>query len=295
MLHAGGAWADALAAVERARTRLADPPHPAIGMAHYELGELHRLQGDVTEAEIAYRLAHGAGRDPQPGLALLRLAEGRIDAAETSIESALDQAPDDLARLELLPAYTEIMLAAGRQHAAEAAADELDRLADDTAPVLHASRPGPRCRAPRRRPSERGGHHAARRAVALAAARRPVRGGTRARAAGRCVPQLDDHDRARLECDAAREALEELGARPALAELDRLDPGASDGVDAGPLTEREVEVLRLVADGHTNRGIAEELAISEKTVERHLGNVFTKLDVSNRAAATAWAYDHHVL
>ncbi len=296
VLHAGGAWADALTEAERARARLTDPPHPAVGMAHYELGELHRLRGDVTEAEIAYRLAHGAGRDPQPGMALLRLSQGEIEVAQTSIGSALDQASDDLTRLELLPAYVEVMLAAGRQDAAEAAADELDRLADDSAPVLRAIAARTRGAVLLAGGDPSGAvtilrdalsrwqqldvpYEVARVRVLLAAA----------------CQQLDDHDRARLECDAAREALEELGARPALVELDRLDPGATDGVHAGPLTEREVEVLRLVADGRTNREIAEELAISEKTVERHLGNVFTKLDVSNRAAATAWAYDHHVL
>lgn len=113
--------------------------------------------------------------------------------------------------------------------------------------------------------------------------------------------QLDDEDGAGLEFDAARGVLEALGAAPALARLGELMGGRSDGTRSTPtsrdgtITDREREVLRLVASGHTNRSIAAELTISEKTVERHLANIFTKLDVSNRAAATAHAYDHGLL
>lgn len=118
---------------------------------------------------------------------------------------------------------------------------------------------------------------------------------------------VDDHDRASLECDAARQVFEELGAAPALAHLEQLaarsaagpssaGPTSTDADSAAPpITDRELEVLRLVAAGDTNREIAGELFISEKTVERHLANIFTKLGVANRAAATAHAYDHGYL
>ena len=84
-----------------------------------------------------------------------------------------------------------------------------------------------------------------------------------------------------------RRVFEALGAAPALAELDGGDDGPSHG-----LSPREVEVLRHLAGGRTNREIADQLGISERTVDRHVSNLYTKLDVSTRAAATAWAYEH---
>ena len=105
---------------------------------------------------------------------------------------------------------------------------------------------------------------------------------------------VGDHDGADLECDAARRAFEELGAAPALARLDAL-VAAGDDDAAHDVTQREREVLRLVAGGRTNRQIATELGISAKTVERHLSNIFIKLGVANRAAATAYAYDHDLV
>ncbi|MGI8632589.1 MAG: LuxR C-terminal-related transcriptional regulator [Solirubrobacterales bacterium] len=305
VLQIRGEWDAAAAAVEHARRRLSDPPHPAVGMAYYQLGELHRLRGELHEAEEAYRQAHVAGRDPQPGLALLRLAEGRADSAATAIGAALDAAGDRVSRAQLLPAHAEIMMAVGRREEAAAAADELDELAkagaatmlgaiaaqtrgflllvdgDATAalgPLRSALDAWQQLRAP---------YEAAEVRVLLAGACR----------------QLDHRERAELECDAARAVFEALGAAPALARLDRLlsddprDVGGSSGALGRDqtVTNRELEVLRLVAAGRTNRQIAGELAISQKTVERHLENIFTKLDVSNRAAATARAYEHGLL
>jgi len=305
ILQLRGDWVGAVAEVERARRWLSDPPHPALGMAHYQLGELHRLRGELAQAEDVYRQAHAAGREPQPGLALLRLAEGRAEAAAAAIGSALDAAGDQLSRAQLLPAYAEITLAAGRPHDARAAADELDDL------------------------SENGG------ATMLGAVANQTRGalllaGAEPRAAlgvlraalvawqeldapyeearvrvllARACRQLDDRDRAELECDVARGIFEQLGALPALELLTRLladtppdptEPSGSPGREK-VVTDRELQVLRLVAAGRTNRYIADELAISEKTVERHLGNIFTKLGVSNRAAATAHAFHHGLL
>lgn len=289
ILHAGGAWAEAITEAEDARARLAEPPHPAIGMAHYELGELHRLRGDVDRAEEAYRAAHASGRDPQPGLALLRLADGRVDAARASIESALEQARDQMTRVQLLPACAEIMLTAGHRDRAEEAADELEQLAGDASPVVRALATRTRGAVQLAGGDARAALHSLRDAlerwqqldVPYEVARVRV-------LLARACALLDDEEGARLECDAARTVFERLGARPALAELARVTATAPPA----PVTDRELEVLRLVAAGRTNRQIADELVISVKTVERHLGNIFTKLDVANRAAATAWAYDH---
>lgn len=294
VLQAGGEWSAALAAAERARNWLTDPPHPGVGMAHYQLGELHRLRGEFVAADKAYRQAHACGRDPQPGLALLRLAEGRPDAAATAIEAALDEAGSAIARAQLLAAYAEIMLEAGRGDDARRAADELDALVDGGANAVHDALAA----------QTRG-------AVLLAAsnptaALEPLREALHAwqeleapfEAAqvrvllGAACRALDDHDRAQMECDAARDVFEELGAAPALARLDRM---VSEAPRTVPVTARELDVLRLVAEGRTNREIATALIISEKTVERHLANIFTKAGVTNRAAATAFAYDHGLL
>ena len=295
ILQVGGAWAEAMTEAQRACERLAEPPHPAVGMAHYELGELHRLRGELGDAEAAYRRAHAAGRQPHPGLALLRLAQGRIEAAVAAIERALDDANDHISRLQLLPASVEILLAAERTADARQAADELaERAAATSTPVLDAvaaQARGAVLLAERDAGAALDALHVACQAwqemeapyetaqvrVLIGAARRAV----------------GDPDSAELECDAARAVFERLGAAPALARLGALMADSADPVV--PVTARELEVLRLVATGSTNREIANALSISERTVERHLGNIFTKLDVPNRAAATAFAYDRGLI
>lgn len=293
ILQVGGEWDEAMTEAQRACERLTKPPHPAIGMAYYELGELHRLRGELADAEAAYRRAHAAGRRPHPGLALLRLSEGKVDAAVAAIERALDDAHDHVSRAQLLPAFIEIMLTAERTADARRAADDLAELAlSSPAGLLHAvaaqargavllAEGEPRaalealhaaCRAWQDMEAP---YEAAQVRVLIAVACRMV----------------GDADTTELECDAARAVFERLGAGPALARLDKL-VGRPFGHGEMPVTPRELEVLRLVAAGKTNREIAEALSISERTVERHLGNIFTKLDVPNRAAATAYAYDH---
>lgn len=306
VLRVKGEWAAATALIEDARRRLSDPPHPAVGMAHYERGELHRLRGEFRAAEDAYRQAHAAGRDPQPGLALLRLAEGAADTAASAIGAALEYASDRVRRAQLLPAYAEIMLAVGRREEAASAADELDELAEDGATMLGA------VAAQTRGSVLLAGGDAKAAVVSLRDALEawqllgaPYQAAQARLLLAAACRHLDDRDRAELECDAARDVFDALGAAPALARLDHLLAQSHDAQGAagssgspGPdrkVTHRELQVLRLVAAGHTNREIASELAISERTVERHLGNIFTKLDVSNRAAATAHAYDHGLL
>lgn len=305
VLQVAGQWAEAVTEVEQARDRLSEQRHPAVAMAHYQLGELHRLRGEREDADDAYRQAHACGRDPQPGLALLRLAEGQVDSAASAIDAALDAAGGDAtARAQLLPTYVEVMLVAGRIADAVTAADELDRLAAGAGSTMlgtiAAQTRGSVCLA--------GGDAAAALGPLQDALAAWQELGALYEAAqvrlllAVACRHVDDWDRAELECDAARDVFEALGALPALARLEALAGGGMASVGSvdedhrgRTITDRECEVLRLVAAGHTNKAIAAELAISERTVERHLGNVFTKLDVSNRAAAVAHAYDNDLL
>jgi DNA-binding NarL/FixJ family response regulator len=105
---------------------------------------------------------------------------------------------------------------------------------------------------------------------------------------------LGDEDGARMELDAATTVFQQLGAPSEMASTSALLDGTLHEAPTrvGGLTAREVEVLRLVATGRTNRAIAADLFLSEKTVARHISNIFTKLNVSSRSAATGYAYEH---
>jgi DNA-binding CsgD family transcriptional regulator len=291
-----GAWPDALDEARRAAERLSAPPgQPAAGLAFYQQGELHRLRGELPRAEDAYRQASQWGRDPQPGLALLRLAQGQVDTAAAAIRRVVDEASGFVARSRLLPAQVEILLAAGDVQAASVAAVELAGLAEDlgvpflTAVAAHAQG-----------------------AVLLAegdpqAALAVLRGAWRAwqelevpYEAGRvrvliglACRELGDQDGAEMELDAARWVFRQLAAAPDLALVEALSGKTGSG--AGGLTARELQVLRLVAAGETNKAIAADLFISERTVDRHLSNIYAKLGVSSRAAATAHAYQHGLI
>jgi ATP/maltotriose-dependent transcriptional regulator MalT len=291
-----GAWPDAMDEARRAAERLSAPPgHPAAGLAFYQQGELHRLRGELTRAEEAYRQASQWGRDPQPGLALLRLAQGQADTAGAAIRRVVEEASDGVSRSRLLPGQVEILLAAGDVPAAGAAAAELTRLADGLgAPFLTAV----------------AAH--AQGAVLLAegdprAALAVLRGAwlawqdlevpyqaARVRVLiGLACRELGDQDGAEMELDAARWVFRQLGAAPDLARVESLSQRAAAG--SGGLTARELQVLRLVAAGATNKAIAADLFISERTVDRHLSNIYAKLGVSSRAAATAHAYQHGLI
>ena len=296
ILQLHGQWPDALEAARRAGERFlrASGP-PATGAAFYQQAELHRLRGEFAEAEEAYRQASRFGRTPQPGLAQLRLARGQFDAAATAIRRAVEDARVPASRTRLLAAHVEIMLAVGDVEAARLAADELAQFAGRLdARLLDAL-------AAQARGAVLLADHDAHAAVdALRAAwtawqaiEAPYEAARVRILIGLAHRALGDLETADMELDAARWALQQLGARPDLArvaELCRKPPRV-----AGPLTAREVEVVRLVASGRTNRAIAAELGISERTVERHLSNIFTKLDLSSRAAATAYAYEHHLV
>jgi ATP/maltotriose-dependent transcriptional regulator MalT len=293
ILELQGEWPDAIDEAQRACERLAEPPHPAVGRAFYRRGELQRLRGEYDAADHSYREATRYGQTPYPGLALLRYAQGQIDTAATAIRQALNEAQDRVTRSSLLGAYVEIALAGNNVQAASNTADELARVAAEfEAPLLDAL------------------SDYARGAVLLAegdpaAALEPLRRActrlqeldapydvARVRVPiGLAYRALGDVDTAEMELDAARTAFERLGAAPDLARVEELTGAVAHETTAG-LTPREVEVLRLVATGKTNRAIATDLFLSEKTIARHVSNIFTKLGVSSRSAATAYAYQH---
>jgi DNA-binding CsgD family transcriptional regulator len=292
-----GAWGEAIEGARRAAERcLQAANRSAAAAAFYQQAEVHRLRGDFAAAEEAYRSASRWGWDPQPGLALLRMAQGRTDAAAAAIRRVVGATTDRLQRTRLLPAYMEILLAAGDAAEARTASRELDAIAGsfDSA-VLGAMAAQ------------------ARGAVELAEGEAQAALGSLRHAwqvweqveaphlaaqvrmlIGLACRALGDEDGSRLELEAARAVFEELGAAPDLSRMDALIAGAPSGHAYG-LTRRELEVLRLVAAGKTNKAIAAELFLSEKTIDRHVSNILTKLDVPSRAAATARAYEHKLI
>jgi DNA-binding CsgD family transcriptional regulator len=294
IMQVHGAWDDAMDEVRRAAERLvARPSRSAAGAAFYQQGELHRLCGQFAQAEEAFRQASRFGREPQPGLARLRLAQGQLDAARAAIRRAVDEAREPVARARLLPALVEVMVAAGDLSAARAGADELARVADSLeAPLLRATATQAQGAVLLAEGDPRTALGALREAWTTWQEIEAPHEAARTRALiGLACRALGDEDGAEMELDAARWAFQELGATPDVASIEALSRKASKQAPCG-LTAREVEVLRLVAAGKTNRAIATDLFLSEKTVARHVSNIFGKLDVSTRAAATAYAYEN---
>jgi DNA-binding CsgD family transcriptional regulator len=289
-----GDWPDALHEAERAERWLSDPPTQAVGAAHYQLGEIHRLRGEVAKAVESYKRASLNGRNPQPGMALLRLAQGQVNAAATAVKREADEAHDLVARARLLPALVEITLAARDVAAARAAADELGAIAKTLdAPMLRAMAGHANGAVLLEEEDPRGALAELRPAAATWRELGAPYEGARVRALiAQACRTLGDRDSADLEIEAARTAFEQLGAAPALAWIDGLSGAPAKG---SGLTAREIEVLRLVAAGKTNRAIAEDLVLSQKTIDRHVSNIFTKLGISSRAAATAYAYEHDLV
>jgi DNA-binding CsgD family transcriptional regulator len=291
-----GAWQEAIEEAERARERSEGVNRQAAAAALYQQAEVHRLRGEFAAAEEAYRSASQCGLEPQPGLALLRLAQGRADAAAAAIRRAVSATADRLQRTKLLPAQIDIMLAVRDIEEAGAACRELEEIAAglDTevsgAMVAHA-----RGAVALSDGDARAALGSLRRAFEIwqrveapyEAARVRVLVGLASRALG-------DDEGAALELDAARAVFEQLRAAPDLARIDALIRVAPSNRPHG-LTPRELQVIRMVAAGKTNKAIAAELFLSEKTVDRHVSNILTKLDVPSRAAATAYAYQHQLI
>jgi DNA-binding CsgD family transcriptional regulator len=289
ILHLQGAWPVALAEVERACAQLAEPgSRPWAGAAFYQQAEIHRLRGELARAEEMYRLTSQWGRTPQPGLALLRLAQGRADLAAAALARELLESSDPASRSRLLAAHVEVMLAAGDLAAARSSLEELSHAAADLrSQFLHAQ--------------SRQAEGAVRLAEGEPARALPVLRnalGTwlaleapyeaaRTRILiGRACRELGDEDGARLEIEAAHAAFRQLGTSPEAAAGIGARRQSGDG-SLAVLSQRELEVLRLIAAGKTNRAIAGELSLSEHTVRRHAQNIFSKLGVSTRAGATA--------
>jgi DNA-binding CsgD family transcriptional regulator len=289
-----GAWADAMVELTQACERLANPPgQRGVGLAFYQQADLHRLRGEFGKAESMYRLANQVGRSPQPGLALLRLAQGRVDAAAAAIRGAIDETRSGPRRPRILSACVEIMLAANDVSAAHAAADELKQTAADLpvrflrATAAHASG------AVRLAEGDaRGALAKLREALAVWHELDAPYEAARTRELMALAHRvLGDDDSAAMDLDAAAVAYEHLGAATDLSRIEAVSKEPTEATTDG-LTAREVEVLRLVATGKTNRAIAAALGISEKTIARHVSNIFVKLGISSRAAATAYAYEH---
>jgi DNA-binding CsgD family transcriptional regulator len=289
----GGDWPAAAQEALRAEELLRGPQ---AGAAAYQLGELCRLAGDHAGAADHYRRANSLGTQPEPGLARLRIAEGRATTAETTLRRLCAEARGPEDRAELLGALVEAQLALGDAPGAGATATELRRLvAELDAPVLHGF-------AEQAEGSVLVAEGRAAEALApLARARRiweeldlPHPCAQVRLLVGRCLRALGDEESAVLEFEAARACFTRLGAVGEVADVDALLPSGAPAANGrnGGLTDREVQVVRLVAAGHTNRLIAGKLNLSEKTVARHLANIYAKLAVPSRAAATAYAYDH---
>jgi DNA-binding NarL/FixJ family response regulator len=294
-----GAWHEALDELQQLTEHFTEGAlnQRALGHAAYEEGEVRRLQGDDSAAEAAYRAAGRAGREPQPGLALLRLTQGKSDAAAAAIRRAVRETTQRLRRAELLPAYVEIMLSVSKVEEARGAADELEETAEhqqsETLRAMSAEARGAVALAERDA------------LTALPALRHAWRGweeleapyeAARARVlVGLACAALGDEDSAVLELEAARDAFTHLGAAPDAARVDALTRPAASRRAAHGLTARELEVLRLVARGKSNREIASALVISDRTVARHMQNIFAKLRVSSRTAASVFAFEHDLL
>ncbi len=295
LLRLHGEWRRALEELELATRRYEQlGTADAVGLAAYEAGEVLRSLGDYDEADAAYQRAADHGFDPQPGLALLWVARGQREAALTAVERLLAETGGPVQRARLLPAAVDVLLAVERSERARAVAGELEELAGRFGCVWLDGAAAYAAGAVELDTGDAAG--------ALPYLRKARQLWGRAEAAydqqrarlltGRALAAAGDRESSRRELEAARTAFRRMGADPAADEASRLLAPAPP--PAG-LTAREAEVLGLVASGRSNAQIAAELVLSEKTVARHLSNIFTKLDVGSRTAAAAFAFEHGVV
>jgi DNA-binding CsgD family transcriptional regulator len=302
ILQLEGDWSEALAEVMKARDHLAERSDAVVGRACYQQGELHRLRGEFAQADEMYREAGRYGCEPQPGMSLLRLAEGKLDAAAALSRGVADSAGSRQGsgagwpRAKLIGPYVEILIAAGDLDTARAAADELTQIATAfDAPFLLATSAQATGAVLLAEGKMKAALALLREAWAIWQQLETPYESARVRVLiGRVCQRLGDRETAHMHFHAARSVFEPLGAAPDLVELERLMATRSAGpFDA--LTDRQREVLSLVASGETNRQIAMALGISEHTVARHLSNVFDKLGVTTRTAASAIAHKHKLV
>ena len=292
LLQLGGQWARAEAEVSVACTELAEMNLDVVAEAHYQRAELFRLRDDLAAAEREYRQAEEQGRNPQPGLALLRLAQGQVDQAAAGLRVALadidaatprrarllvaqaevalaerdlataDQADRELA--EIAERYPTAGFTAWSQHISGTVALAQDHVREALDPLRTALQAYGELEAP---------YDAARVRVLMADA----------------FERLGDAQAAEAERDSAVAVFGQLGARQ---QLRLLANGKQPPHLAVGLTDREAEVLSQIAAGSSNKEVAAALVISEKTVARHLANIYLKLGVSSRTAAASWVYRH---
>lgn len=297
ILQFQGAWPEASDTAQDACRRLSGHrTHPAVGAALYLLAELHRLRGHFSEARDGYLSASRWIRDPQPGLALLLLIQGRKEAAAAAIRRTLAETDSPSERSRILGAAIEILLASADLAGARAAADELRERANVFG-GLWLNADASQCDAAvlLAQHNHSGALEAARRAWSAWQRLDAPYESARVRVLmGLAYRGLGDANSAELEFAAARWSFRHLGAQPDAAAVEALSYTQLRS-RSNPLTVRETQVLLLVARGKSNREIAEDLFLSEKTVAHHTSNIFTKLDLTSRAAATAYAYEHGLI
>ncbi|EWT05231.1 LuxR family transcriptional regulator [Intrasporangium chromatireducens Q5-1] len=269
---------------------------PAIGQAAYERGEALRILGDLDGADESFRLAGECGYDPQPGLALLWTHRGELGAAAGAARRLVAEPGSPVDRVRVLPGLIEVLLACGDVDTARSLSAQLDSLANSFGfDAVHADAASAAATVELAAGDPTGALPYARKARSLwTRLENPYAAGLAQVCIGRALRALGDEGSARVELEAARAVLARLGAAPAVQIIDELvSPRVPDRPDG--LSERELEVLRLVAVGRSNQQIAALLVISDRTVARHLSNIFTKLDVGSRTAAAAYAYEHHLV
>ncbi|WP_123027884.1 helix-turn-helix domain-containing protein [Mycolicibacterium stellerae] len=299
--QAEGDWPGAVESALQACARLADPPHPALGLAHYQLGEMRRLRGDLDGAEHSYRDAGRHGCDPVPGVALLELARGDGTAASATILRALAESGLSVSRPALLSAAVEIHRANGDITAAHQASDELSAIAMRSSSELLTAMADQAAGSVQMEYGKVPAALKALRAAATAfrAAHMPYDVARTAVLLGLACAAMGDQSSAGVEFSTAKILFGELAATPDLNRVERLLVGLAADVGRGDpsttLSARELEVLAHIAAGRTNREIAGRLVVSPHTVARHVEHIYAKLGVANRAAATAYAYEHHLV
>ncbi|HUG64114.1 MAG TPA: LuxR C-terminal-related transcriptional regulator [Gaiellaceae bacterium] len=296
IMQLNGDWPNALEEAQRARQRFIDTRNEGrVGLALYREAELLRLLGDFEGAEGAYREASRYGWEPQPGLAQLRLTQGQVESALSTIRRVVDETTEPLKRAGLLPAYVEIMLAAGDLEAASRASLELEQLAERyESAMLTGMVAFARGAVLLAEEDARSAFLPLRRALDVwQQLEAPYEVARTRELVGLACRALGDDDAAMLELESARAAFEQLRAQP---DVERVSGHLGrERHSSHGLTPRELDVLRLVASGISNKQIAAELVISEHTVARHVQNIFAKLDVSSRTAAASFAFEHQLV
>jgi DNA-binding CsgD family transcriptional regulator len=291
-----GNWQDAITEVKRACEEFQNSSPVAVGEAFYRLAEIYRLKGAFDSAANAYRQASEWGRKTQPGLALLRLAQGKTKDASASIRRVEQETKGLISRSGILAAFVEIMIAADDVRSAQSAAEELSEIAIELdAPYLKAVAASARGSVLLTNKDPRSALDNLYQAWSILKKTGSVYDAAKVRVLiGLACRELGDHDTADMEIGTASQVFSKLGAIPDIERINFLRQKKVSGT-LHDLTPRQLEVLRLVAKGMSNRLIAEQLYISERTVERHVSDMFGKLNVSSRSAATAFAYEHKLV